>query len=512
MSSVTPFALGDLLDQHELGLEQLTGSADDRARRVSGVHSIEIEYPTRWLAPDWVMLTTGVRLRGRPEDQRLLVRELAARGTAALGFARDVVFKRAPEALLDEARATGLPVFTVPLETPFRDIVAFVQRSLLSSDMRALQRLSSMQRYLIDALHSRDPQTAVVERLATLLDSSVAVLGPRGELEKAIGELPGELAGALDLETSGVQQIELADGWVAIATPVAGEQPLSGRWLVAAFRSRRAVNRLTKPIVQAAAPLVSAIGHLEDALVAQDHALRATLVGELLRPTGRDEPALVARAKGLGVSLEGPHQVAVVSPTDPAVSLDAADEALAERLSRSAVPHLVGRDRGFVALVLPPVSTQVAELLADALDAVGGSACGVGRVAAELAELPSSAADAHVASRLARERGLRVQRFEDLDLPTLVVGHVAIDRVAPAVDEILSVINARPSVREGLDAWFASDLDVAAAAAALRLHPNSLRYRLQRLADGLGLPLRAPGTIVTLYLALALERRRGAGG
>ena len=34
-----------------------------RDRRVEGAHAIEIERPTAWLEPDWIMLTTGARLR-----------------------------------------------------------------------------------------------------------------------------------------------------------------------------------------------------------------------------------------------------------------------------------------------------------------------------------------------------------------------------------------------------------------------------------------------------------------
>jgi hypothetical protein len=44
----------------------------------------------------------------------------------------DLVFKRVPSALLEEARERAFPVLAVPLGTPFRDIVGFINRSLLS--------------------------------------------------------------------------------------------------------------------------------------------------------------------------------------------------------------------------------------------------------------------------------------------------------------------------------------------------------------------------------------------
>lgn len=514
MPHVAPFSLGDLLSQHDLGLEQLTGPPEACDRRVSGVHSIEIAHPARWLAPDWVMLTTGVQLRSRPEEQRTLIRELAESGVTALGFALDVVFAHPPPALLDEATKMEFPVFGVPLETPFREITAFVQRSLLSSEMRTLQRLSSVQHFLIDALHAPDPRTAVVERLSTLLDASVAILDREGRVEKAIGDLPDDMTDALDDPAAGVREIALASGWWAVVAPLAMDhQPLT-RWVVAAHRSQAFINRLTKPSLQAAAPLLSAIGRLEDALVGQDKALRGALLQELLHPDGHDPVELAARAEAFGVSLDREHQVLVVGGgQEDAPGADALAEAIDQRLRLRGLPHLLGRDGACVAVLLPPVDEEFTAALRSLLDdQPPGVACGLGRVVSEIMDVSSSGADAHVARDVAAEHGERWQRYENLDLPTLVVGHVAVERIVPAAREVLAVLNARPGVREAVDAWFLHDLDVTAAAAALHLHPNSLRYRLNRLSDALGRPLRAPETIATLHLAMQLERRLAPRG
>jgi PucR family transcriptional regulator, purine catabolism regulatory protein len=69
------------------------------------------------------MLTTGVRLRGRATRQRELVAELDRAGIAALGFGVELIFKKTPESLVEEAQQRSFPVFEVPLPTPFRDII-----------------------------------------------------------------------------------------------------------------------------------------------------------------------------------------------------------------------------------------------------------------------------------------------------------------------------------------------------------------------------------------------------
>ena len=142
------------------------------------------------------MLTTGVRLRNSAEAQRQLVAELAEIGAAALGFGVEVVFKSVPAALIDEARSRGLPVFTIPLRTPFRDVISAVNTSLLSSEVRAMQRLSSLQLYLIDALEDENPRHVVLERLGGFVDATVTLFSAEGRVidEDRTGARRGDLA------------------------------------------------------------------------------------------------------------------------------------------------------------------------------------------------------------------------------------------------------------------------------------------------------------------------------
>src|SRR5690349_9661778 len=169
--------LGDLVAQEDLGLTLLSGGAGALERPVAGAHSTDVERPTRFLERGWVLLTTGMRLKGSVASQRELVRELDEAGISALGFGVELAFKHVPAALLEEARARSFPVVAVPLSTAFRDIIGFVNRSLLSSDLHTYQRLTAIQRHLVDALREPDPRAAMVERLARMLDAGVVLLG-----------------------------------------------------------------------------------------------------------------------------------------------------------------------------------------------------------------------------------------------------------------------------------------------------------------------------------------------
>ena len=59
--------LGDLIGEVALGLELRTGPAEAAERPVLGAAVVEVPQPSRWIAAEWVLLTAGVRLEGRPD-------------------------------------------------------------------------------------------------------------------------------------------------------------------------------------------------------------------------------------------------------------------------------------------------------------------------------------------------------------------------------------------------------------------------------------------------------------
>ncbi|MFE7744337.1 PucR family transcriptional regulator [Nocardia sp. NPDC057455] len=62
------------------------------------------------------------------------------------------------------------------------------------------------------------------------------------------------------------------------------------------------------------------------------------------------------------------------------------------------------------------------------------------------------------------------------------------------------------SLRDSVETYLREHGDVRAAAAALRVHPNTLRYRLRRVEDILGMNLDDPADRLLLEIQLALHR------
>jgi purine catabolism regulator len=479
---------------------------------VDGAHAIEIERPTKWLEPGWIMLTTGSRLRGNAGAQRELVAELELAGAAALGFGVEVVFRRVPPALLDEARTRGFPVFTVPLPTPFRDVISTINRALLSTDLRALQRLSSMQLYLMDALDEPEPQQAIVDRLATFLDATVLLFSPNGTLIASTGEAPAAgIWREVSARSGTIVEFEI-DGWHAIATPVTAGRPAG--WLAVVSRRAPPSARLARQAARATAPVLAALSRMDRMARDQQRAIRASLLDEMLKPPRpRPRGTAPARAASLGVDFAVPACVLLVELLEKArgghaeVELDVAAASLTGALAQAGAPHLCTRRGGEVVALVQAPHTELDAILQELLDAWPALVAGIGRPTSDAYEVLDSYRDARIAIHaFARSSARRIASFDDLDLVALLICDASPQRIQPKVDEVIAALRRSAGLQDTLEAYFDNDLDIMRAAKALHVHHNTLRYRLGRVEEELGRPLKAPATIALLYVALAAER------
>jgi purine catabolism regulator len=505
--------LADLLAEDTFGLELLCGGPEAAAREVRGAHAVEVDAPARWLGKDWIMLTTGVRLRANVEAQRALVPQLEAGGASALGFGVGLGFKRVPRALVEVAREHSFPVFEVPYETPFREIIHFVDSSLTGAEEHVFRRLTALQRYLVDALRTPEPEHAMVDRLARFLDASVVLLSADGKPEIIAGKPPvDDLLREVRAEPPGLVELEVG-GWYAVATPVVTRADQSARWLVLASPRRGFIGKLAKPAAEATAPLLAAMAKLSDVVRDQEQAVKAALLEEALEPVeARDTLPLAARAAAFGLDFSRPARLVVIRPhprlADPRrpPDLSRLRRELVSELEHPHIPHLAYKRADSVAALVQGGEQEVRTALAVVSEALPHVVIGIGRAVTAIVEAHHSLRDAELAvDRGGLDPERRIMAFEDFDLGTFMVSEIPPERLGPKVEEILSVLRANAPLHEALSAYFAHDLDIAATAASLHMHRNSLRYRLARAEQVLGRSLKQPSTIAAVYIALVAE-------
>jgi purine catabolism regulator len=422
-----------------------------------------------------------------------------------------VVFKTVPSALLDEARERDFPVFTVPLRTPFRDVISTINRALLSSDLRTLQRVSSIQLYLMDALGEPDPQQAVVDRLATFLDATVLLFSPDGAVAASTGEAPAaEIWREVTLRPATVVEFKIEAGHV-LATPVStGDAPAG--WLAVTSRRRLSSPRLARQAARATAPVLAALSRIGVLAREQQRAVRSALLDEMLKPLlRRDRATITARAAALGIDFATPARVVLMcrrrdaGRTGAPDGLGAAHGQLTEALAERGAIELSTRRPGAVVVLVQDPQLDLKADLDRLIKRLPELVVGIGRPVSDVAAVVESYRDATIAvQRLDASAGRRMLDFDDFDLVTLMISETQRERIQPKVDEIMRALS--PGLHDAVAAYFAHDLDVMSAARGMHLHHNTLRYRLGRVEHALGRPLKDPGTIAVLYIALAAER------
>jgi purine catabolism regulator len=500
---IRQLTLRDVLAQESLGLRLVTpATAAVLDRGIIGAHGTETPHPVPWLQRDWVVLITGVRLVGSPQRQRTLVRELSEGNLAALGFGVGIDFDSVPEAIVVEARLRDFPVFEVPLATPFREIVAFVNRSLLSDDLHAMRRLTSMREFLVDSLHDQDPQAQIVQRLGSLLDSRVAVFSPDGDLEAGGRHVDAD---ELWQEVRGIRRNGRSGN--VLAVPIV-DRDQSRSWLAVGLSSRRTSEAYARPLVETAALLLGGLAGIRRVTRSLERSVQAAFIRDLIEERDADSAA-VQRAAALGLDLVVPARgVAVTLPSE--FGPEGAERALsgAETVFQVAgLPAVLGaRDGRIAALVQAGEGEDALGLALEAVTArLPGAAIGVGRPASSVSSLRSSLLDAELGLQASRWRTGRPEPglhwFEDFDLVSWLVAAGDRDALRHKAAATFGDLFDDDVLMPTLETFLDHRLSVVRSAKTLNLHPNSLRYRLARIEERLGVQLDDPDTLTALQLA-----------
>jgi PucR family transcriptional regulator, purine catabolism regulatory protein len=497
----------DLLREERFRLDLVAGEDTDLERPVAGAHRVEAASAGAALDPDWIVLTAGTRLPEAPKAQRRLVDELSDAGIAALGVCLGGDVDEVPETMVAEADRRGLPVFAVPRATPAGEIIAFVQRSLVSEEALAFGRMAALQRYLMDALAQPEPRATLVSRLADFLDAKAGVLEPSGRFAVATSDdLPaGEIRACVEGRRLVTVPFETTD-WHGHAFALGDPEGASVSWLVVAVSSRRRPHPLAKAAGAATVPLLGAIDRMDEVQRQRDSAAREAALEALLDAESAQAARVAAAQLSLwGVGLGDGVAMVALDGGPSGVSQPQLLEYVRSRACCLDRPMLCAPRDGHVVVLLPaPVGDDVVTELVSGAGA--GLRVGVGRVVTEPLDVRRSCSEAALAMGAAP--GGPIGRYDDLDLGTLVLQELQLERLAPKIDAWLEPLRETPRVFETLVAYFDNNLDVGRTAEALHLHPNSVRYRLARAEELIGTPVRSPSTMIALHVAMAAQGQR----
>lgn len=401
------------------------------------------------------------------------------------------------------------------------EVVLAVSRALQAPTENFTRRLATLQRSLTQALGAPEPLQALLGRLKSTSNANVALVDKLGATLNSTGPVPLSLMFEAISRAGADSQLLDIDGWKGVADKI-NDPDRPGEytgWLIATSRRPDFPDQYAAAAVHLTAALVEVCHRMTFVARQQERAIKAAVLEEALALRRvPDDPDITGRMASLGVNFDDGVRVAMVRPVRSATrsralpSLETIAEELSQALRDASIPHLLSRrERHLVVAV--QCSPAMLRRTVVAVDGMPDLRIGVGRIATIVGEIAHSHSDARLALQtlLRRTGGPRLLAYEDLDFAMRLFSEVGVDRMNDWARDFLRPLLDRPTLLEGLRAYFRHSQNMNAAADALSIHHNSLRYRLAKVEEILSLSLREPAALSSLFLALtALEHDTSA--
>jgi purine catabolism regulator len=527
-----PLTVRDVLRLRVLVGARLVAGEAGIDRPVRWSHVVDMPDPAPWVPEGYFLLTTGYSWPREEREQRALIEALAVRGVAGVGLA---VPRYVSEFSLGEREAGDrafLPLVEIPFEIPFARITEELHRAIMAEPYRILERSEQIHHALMRAASSEATLDDLARILGPLIGRSVTFEDPSGKLlasctidERADpvrretlerAQTPPDTMRAL--RTSGFER-RLRVSEKPIRVPPIPEIGLAARLACPIRLGSEFVG--TVWIVEGDEPL-SELDHRaaeHAALVAAIHIahqrelalLEATLgyasVLSLLEAESEPGPAARERVRLLGFDPAGAYRAAIVLlPEDTPLGREAfmRRDRIASRV-RAALES-AGAER-LVSVVLNRVPFLVPEGVD--LEALAGGlddadiAIVAGRVHRGIEGVRASYREA--LSLVAYRNRRRVCYYEDVLVPRVISGDAQARQTF--VERRLRPLLAQ----RGGKALVAAVMELARSGFRMRetserlgIHSNTLRYRLNRASEILGIRFDDPDVRFELQLIARL--------
>lgn len=527
-----PFTIGDALQIPALaGVRVLAGSSG-LGRPLAGVSVLERPDPEALPPGAELVLTSGYPLRDDPQSLTALVESLAARGAAGLGLQFSQWLPVLPAAVRALADELALPIIEFPAERPWVEVVGPVMQQVFAAHGR------SVHQRLAEAALTGGGVDGLVARLAALLGQATAVVSRRGELLAfSSGQQgparPDVLAWLQDGGLEGcsgegglpaaVQRLSASRGMpAALLAPlqVSGEPAVA----LVVFAAAGPPGHLDLLTIEHGATLLSLEITGQRSLQAAERRHRDEFLMDLLFGRYGSSDELVGR--GLVYGLD-PRRYSVVLAVDFGdMGAAAAADVARERAAATAAwilrtyPGCTWVAVGETIVILleaarddadPHGPVHLAELLRREIGRVVPQARVAVGIGARV-QRPAQVSDSFHQARQALELGRQlwgpagVFHHDDLGVYRLLISGVEPEELQRFQAAALGPVLDNETLLATLEAYLDHDHSATAAARALHVHPNTVKYRLQRLRYLLAVDLHKNAVRLQLMAALKIRR------
>ncbi|MUL50094.1 PucR family transcriptional regulator [Mycobacterium sp. CBMA293] len=505
-----------------LGLTLVAGR-DNGDRPIALAHAIELEDPTPYLSGGELVMTTGMNI-GRTEGQHFeYLARLSAAGVAALAFDTGTTHPVVPAGIIAAGDALGLPVLSVPADTPFVAITRAIIDEVTADQLRSVQRVVDQQEVLArETLRNGIP--AAVAALSKLVSATVVVIDTDGNALAANGSESDHIRAlcAKHMTNLGTDKrpkpasCVVADGagYCSIQALKAA-QPLRGYLAVRTDAPPSPTERL---LIAHAVSLISIEISKPAKVLDAELRLRVAVTSGLLAGQEAVDDAVLRYFR-----IDPDAEIVVLALNDTGPSLTAETHANRVLESRSH-PYLISSRADELIIVLHACDSA---MLPDLAAAIGAQLqkrlrSGISKPAA-MGDITIAVKQAHAAA-IRSIAGGPPGSFADVLLFDVILGargatelELIMSPIAPLVDYDELLNNPSDSLLSTLESYLRHNGHLEGAAAELGVHRHTIRNRIAKIGQLTHEDLHSADTRAQLLLAIRaremltiVSRPRGA--
>ena len=539
----------------------LVGGEQGLDRSIQWARVMETPETARRLRSGELLLTTGFPIKDDRAAQLELVHTVSASGGSGVVVKLGLYLNEVPSEMVAEADRVGLPLFTIGQEVPWSELMEPLLERIINAEHWRLKRSLDIHRAFTDLVLDGKGVDEICATLAELLNSAVAVEDASFHLLAHAGGSIGDPHRLETIARHGTPPRVLFDPQIQrtlrevearrapTKVPAFPHVGMNRERIIAPIFAANQVlgyisildqptdnEELAFMAVEQAA-LVMALAMTKEREVAEvEGRVRGEYLDDLVQGTYGDDAAAQRRSRHLGYPLPGRHVLMVVDVDDfrgflrarqiGEDAIQALKRELLRRVSgviRAAYPRalLLARSDSVLALLplgldAPDQQGRVHALGLQAREAIAdwrpGFTVSVGFSAP--VDAPTGVGTAHrevraVLDTLARfKRWSQVVAVPELGLTGLLAA-VSDDRLVEFVNRHLGALVEHDRSRGAnlistLKAYLETG-EQQAAARRLRVHPNTLRYRLDRVREISGAELDDAETRLNLAVALRVQ-------
>lgn len=515
----------------------LAGVEGAEKRLVSRVSIMDAPDSANWMRGEELLLTSGYAMRDNPLGINDLVMDLNSKKVSGLGIQLGRFINSLPEEVITTADDLEFPLFCIPVDYAFSDILNPVMSVILNKQSDSFEKQASrlmfqdyVSRSFLELMISGGGLKIILQHLKTLINVEVAFFDYQAQSFMTTDENSQFYEGIISSPRRGSQEM-----FHSIPIDLAKEH--YGRILIDYPKQKAIPDNWKWPLDYAKIAILLHIqkenATKEAKLRYKDNFLQGLLLRHIHRKDDIDEYSFI-----LGSAFLPPYVVVVadidnIGSYPKVVSIaDSVENPLSLReglwsslynflnmyFGRVHYTTIGGKQVSLISL--SPDEKEKFIILEKLLkqfkinfSTEGGRtiSLAVGSVVCEISQIATSYKQAASCIDFAKTTGSRDALFvwEKLGLLRLLINTSNKGEVEHFVDQYLGKLNTlKPAVAseylETLDALSRNGWNLKSTASAMHIHYNTLRYRLKQIAQIISLDMENPEVRMELQIALKL--------